>query len=151
MAAKARLQINFMISTVDDIKQVAGLPEIVYPLFWFESVSYTSDYSIIILKKRKKKKSYSTDMNLKLNRASTLCRNEWQTNCGWYRQYQKLPAPEFLTQCLAWAESYSFALVSWSGRRCAARLTVPVAATLTSSLRSERTESPPRRPDSRTT
>jgi len=37
MAAKARLQINFMISTVDDIKQVAGLPEIVYPLFWFES------------------------------------------------------------------------------------------------------------------
>ena len=45
MAAKARLQINFMISTVDDIKQVAGLPEVVYPLFWFESVSYTSDYS----------------------------------------------------------------------------------------------------------
>ena len=39
MAAKARLQINFMISKVDDIKQVAGLPEVVYPLFWFESVS----------------------------------------------------------------------------------------------------------------
>lgn len=37
MAAKARLQINFMISKVEDIKQVAGIPEMVFPLFWFES------------------------------------------------------------------------------------------------------------------
>lgn len=37
MAAKARMQINFMISKVDDIKQVAGIPEVVFPLFWFES------------------------------------------------------------------------------------------------------------------
>ena len=40
MAAKARMQINFMISKVDDIKQVAGIPEVVFPLFWFESVSH---------------------------------------------------------------------------------------------------------------
>ena len=39
MQAKARIQINLMLSKVDDIKQVAGIPEIVYPLFWFESVS----------------------------------------------------------------------------------------------------------------
>jgi hypothetical protein len=38
MQAKARIQINLMLSKVDDIKQVAGIPEIVYPLFWFESV-----------------------------------------------------------------------------------------------------------------
>jgi len=39
MQAKARIQINLMLSKVDDIEQVAGIPEIVYPLFWFESVS----------------------------------------------------------------------------------------------------------------
>ena len=39
MQAKARIQINLMLSKVDDIKQVAGIPEIVFPLFWFEAVS----------------------------------------------------------------------------------------------------------------
>ena len=39
MGAKARMQINLIISKVDDIKQVAGIPEVAFPLFWFESVS----------------------------------------------------------------------------------------------------------------
>lgn len=39
MQAKARMQINLMLSKVDDIKQVAGIREMAFPLFWFESVS----------------------------------------------------------------------------------------------------------------
>lgn len=39
MQAKARMQINLMLSKVDDIKQVAGITEMAFPLFWFESVS----------------------------------------------------------------------------------------------------------------
>lgn len=39
MMAKARMQINLMLSKVEDIKQVAGIQEMAFPLFWFESVS----------------------------------------------------------------------------------------------------------------
>lgn len=39
MQAKARMQINLMLSKVDDIKQVVGIREMAFPLFWFESVS----------------------------------------------------------------------------------------------------------------
>lgn len=39
MAAKARMQINLMLSKVEDIKQVVGLREMAFPLFWFETVS----------------------------------------------------------------------------------------------------------------
>jgi len=39
MSAKARMQINLMLSKVEDIKQVVGLREMAFPLFWFESVS----------------------------------------------------------------------------------------------------------------
>lgn len=37
LGAKARLQINLQLSTVEDIKQVAGIREMVLPIFWFES------------------------------------------------------------------------------------------------------------------
>lgn len=37
MMAKARMQINLMLSKVEDIKQVAGIQEMAFPLFWFES------------------------------------------------------------------------------------------------------------------
>lgn len=40
MKAKARMQINLQLSKVDDIKQVAGIRDMVFPLFWFESVSF---------------------------------------------------------------------------------------------------------------
>ena len=39
MYAKARMQINLLLSKVDDIKQVIGIREMAFPLFWFESVS----------------------------------------------------------------------------------------------------------------
>lgn len=39
MSAKARMQINLMLSKVEDIKQVVGLREMAFPLFWFETVS----------------------------------------------------------------------------------------------------------------
>lgn len=41
MKAKARMQINLMLSKVEDIKQVVGIREMAFPLFWFESVSST--------------------------------------------------------------------------------------------------------------
>ena len=37
VSASARMQVNLMLSKVDDIKQVAGLREMAFPLFWFES------------------------------------------------------------------------------------------------------------------
>jgi hypothetical protein len=39
MSAAARMQINLMLSKVEDIKQVVGLREMAFPLFWFEDVS----------------------------------------------------------------------------------------------------------------
>lgn len=39
MHATARMQINLMLSKVEDIKQVVGLREMAFPLFWFEDVS----------------------------------------------------------------------------------------------------------------
>ena len=39
MQATARMQINLMLSKVEDIKQAVGLREMAFPLFWFESVS----------------------------------------------------------------------------------------------------------------
>ncbi|XP_046635934.1 scavenger receptor class B member 1-like isoform X1 [Daphnia pulicaria] len=36
MSAAARMQINLMLSKVEDIKQVVGLREMAFPLFWFE-------------------------------------------------------------------------------------------------------------------
>ena len=39
LGAKARMQINLLLSKVDDIKQVAGIRDMVFPIFWFESVS----------------------------------------------------------------------------------------------------------------
>jgi hypothetical protein len=39
MHATARMQINLMLSKVEDIKQAVGLREMAFPLFWFESVS----------------------------------------------------------------------------------------------------------------
>lgn len=40
MAARARLQINLAVSQVIDIKQVATFPDIVFPIMWFEEVSF---------------------------------------------------------------------------------------------------------------
>nr|CAH0101993.1 unnamed protein product [Daphnia galeata] len=37
MQATARMQINLMLSKVEDIKQAVGLREMAFPLFWFES------------------------------------------------------------------------------------------------------------------
>jgi hypothetical protein len=39
MHATARMQINLMLSKVEDIKQAVGFREMAFPLFWFESVS----------------------------------------------------------------------------------------------------------------
>lgn len=46
MRAKARMQINLMLSKVDDIKQVAGIREMAFPLFWFETVSSHDRFQI---------------------------------------------------------------------------------------------------------
>lgn len=43
MQATARMQINLMLSKVEDIKQAVGLREMAFPLFWFESVSWNCD------------------------------------------------------------------------------------------------------------
>lgn len=39
LRAKARVQINLAVSHVDDIKQVASFPDIIFPILWFEEVS----------------------------------------------------------------------------------------------------------------
>jgi scavenger receptor class B, member 1 len=36
LRAKARVQINLAVSHVDDIKQVASFPDIIFPILWFE-------------------------------------------------------------------------------------------------------------------
>lgn len=36
LSAKARVQINLAVSHVDDIKQVASFPDIIFPILWFE-------------------------------------------------------------------------------------------------------------------
>lgn len=40
MSARARVQINLAVSQVVDIKQVATFPDIIFPIIWFEEVSY---------------------------------------------------------------------------------------------------------------
>jgi len=40
MRARARVQINLAVSQVVDIKQVATFPDIVFPIMWFEEVSF---------------------------------------------------------------------------------------------------------------
>ena len=44
MQATARMQINLMLSKVEEIKQAVGLREMAFPLFWFESVSLNCDF-----------------------------------------------------------------------------------------------------------
>lgn len=36
LRARARVQINLAVSHVDDIKQVANFPDIIFPILWFE-------------------------------------------------------------------------------------------------------------------
>lgn len=36
LRARARVQINLAVSHVDDIKQVATFPDIIFPILWFE-------------------------------------------------------------------------------------------------------------------
>ena len=36
MRARARMQINLAVTKVEDIKQVATFPDIVFPIMWFE-------------------------------------------------------------------------------------------------------------------
>ncbi len=36
LRARARVQINLAVSQVEDIKQVANFPDIVFPILWFE-------------------------------------------------------------------------------------------------------------------
>lgn len=40
LRARARLQINLAVSQVVDIKQVATFPDIIFPIMWFEDVSF---------------------------------------------------------------------------------------------------------------
>lgn len=40
MSTRARIQMNLAVSAVPDIKQVANFPDIIFPIFWFEEVSY---------------------------------------------------------------------------------------------------------------
>lgn len=40
LRARARIQINLAVSQVVDIKQVATFPDIVFPIMWFEDVSF---------------------------------------------------------------------------------------------------------------
>lgn len=40
LRAQAKIQINLAVSQVVDIKQVATFPDIVFPIMWFEEVSY---------------------------------------------------------------------------------------------------------------
>ena len=42
LRARARIQINLAVSQVVDIKQVATFPDIVFPIMWFEDVSFIS-------------------------------------------------------------------------------------------------------------
>ena len=40
MRASARTQINLVMEEVANVKQAAGVRDIIYPLFWFTDVSY---------------------------------------------------------------------------------------------------------------
>lgn len=48
MRARARIQINLAVSQVVDIKQVANFPDIVFPILWFEEVSFLRCYIIYL-------------------------------------------------------------------------------------------------------
>lgn len=45
LRARARVQINLAVSQVLDIKQVANFPDIVFPIMWFEDVSFVCFFS----------------------------------------------------------------------------------------------------------
>ena len=40
LRARARVQINLAVNQVTDIKQVATFPDIIFPIMWFEDVSF---------------------------------------------------------------------------------------------------------------
>ena len=126
------MQINLMLSKVDDIKQVVGIREMAFPLFWFESVSWHS-WS------RFDSRGYIYLINN--FRVSTNCRKMWSRNWKWWPRCRKLLELEFLTQCSVWAASCYCAWLWWSGSGWRASLMDrEVWATPTSSLRNERTE-----------
>lgn len=48
LRARARIQVNLAVSQVVDIKQVASFPDIVFPIMWFEDVSFQKQFYTVI-------------------------------------------------------------------------------------------------------